>query len=181
MHPGDNLESTENSLTDPYAHVDAGILVEEGIGTRVQWCTDDFPRLCRLKQGAVERLQRRWPNEEDRGSDSLDGSSTRLLRAKVTKTKVVAAFKAWQGYTSYIEDFEDGIDEDPIIESLKQEVPLYENMKRRTKTSVFTSRCEKCLYPPCECGAPRSLRKRKYSSQTLSTWRCSACTPGANQ
>ena len=135
----------ESSLTDPYAHVDAGILVEEGIGTQVQWCTDDFPRLCRLKQGAVERLQRRWPDEEDRGSDSLDGSSRRSLRAKVTKTKVAAAFKAWQGCTSYMEDFEDSIEEDPIMKSLKQEAPLCENMKRRTKNSVFISRCEKKL------------------------------------
>ena len=59
--------------------------------------------------------------------------------------------------------------------------PLHDDIKKRTKNSGLIARCDKCLYPPCECGAPRPRRDKKYSTQALPTWRCSACRPAVGK
>ena len=58
----------------------------------------------------------------------------------------------------------------------------YSNRSGRIREAGLSqTTCQKCLYPPCQCGAPRPNKSLRYSFLQLPTWRCSACTPAADQ
>ena len=43
------------------------------------------------------------------------------------------------------------------------------------KSKRDTSLCQKCLYPPCACGAPRPCKNSRYYVHEVPAWTCPSC------
>ena len=93
------VETNHSTKSDSMSIVrhESETLEVEGEGTWIDWIKSDPARVRRLVDGAVNRLQIRYPTDTVNITDSDDGSKTKSLRRMASAKLVMAANNNWPG------------------------------------------------------------------------------------